>query len=130
MNQNEVAVEQNNDEPCVAASDPERCIVPAADIIETPEAYLLLVDLPGAAKEGMNLKIERNVLTIQAPRQQSPVSEANMIHRELPSHGYFRTFALGDGVDASHVDAHFDQGVLTVKLFKSEQMKPREITIN
>jgi HSP20 family protein len=130
MNKNEVTVQ--NESNVATSNEPEGgcCIVPNADIVETPDAFLLLVDLPGAVKEGISLKIERNELSIRASRQSSEPSDASYIHRELPSCGYARTFALGDGVDAGNVDAQFDLGVLTVKLFKSEQMKPREITIN
>jgi HSP20 family protein len=130
MNKNEVTVQ--NESNVATSNEPEGgcCVVPTADIVETPDAFLLLVDLPGAVKEGISLKIEQNELSIRASRQSSEPSDVSYIHRELPSCGYARTFALGDGVDAGKVDAQFALGVLTVKLFKSEQMKPREIIIN
>jgi len=103
---------------------------PMADIVETPDAYLLFVDLPGATKDGIAVKLEQAELTIQAAAPHYHDGNSKVIHRELESHGYARTFSLGEGIDRANVDAHFDRGVLAVKLFKSEQAKPRTITIN
>jgi len=130
MTNNEIAVQRNGAVREQTEQAAERYTIPNADIIETPEAYLLLVDMPGASKDEIAVKIERNELSIRAALPSHHDRDSKIIYRELQSAGYVRTFALGDGVDRNNVDAHFDLGVLTLKLFKSETMRPREITIN
>jgi len=130
MTKNEITVQRNGATREELMQSSEQYSTPNADIIETPEAYLLMLDLPGASKDGIAVKIERNELSVHATVQPYHQKDSKLIYSELQSAGYMRTFALGDGVDRNNVDAHFDLGVLTVKLFKSETMKPREITIN
>jgi len=130
MKENEVIVRTNGSMTGAARQESELFSIPDADIIETPDAYLVLVDMPGAVKEQITLKVELNELSIHAPVQPHHQPEEHLVHRELSTRGYHRRFTIGDGIDRANIDARYDQGVLTVKLFKSEQMKPREITIN
>jgi HSP20 family protein len=130
MKENEVIVRTNGSSASPALHETEDFSVPDADIIETAEAYLVLVDLPGAAKEQITLKIDQNELSIHAPVQPYHPPDVRLVHRELNTCGYHRRFTIGDGIDLASIDAHYEQGVLSVKLFKSEKRKPREININ
>jgi len=104
--------------------------VPSANIVETPDAYLLTLDLPGARKESIALKLEKGNLHLEATVDAHHAAEARILHRELRTTGYRRTFTLGDGVDRNNVDAEYADGVLKVKLFKTPESKPTTITIN
>ncbi len=108
----------------------EHFMRPEADIFETPEAFVLMLDMPGARKESIALAIHNGTMTVQAQVPPHHSEQASMLLREIAAPGYYRAFTIGDGVDVNNVDAHFDLGVLTVKLFKSEQAKPRTITVN
>jgi HSP20 family protein len=112
------------------AEHTEHYVRPEADIFETPDAYVLMLDMPGARKDSIALAIHSGTMTVQAQVPSHIADEANVLLREIAVPGYYRAFTIGDGVDVNNVDAHFDLGVLTVKLFKSELAKPRAITIN
>jgi len=104
--------------------------VPNADIIETPDAYLLSLELPGARKEAIVLKLEKGNLRVEAAVDPRHADKSKVLHRELRTTRYRRTFTLGDGVDRNSVDAEFADGILKVKLFKTPESKPTTITIN
>ena len=102
---------------------------PEADIYETPDAYVLVVDLPGATRESIVVGVDSGNLTVQAGVQPRVTENATMLYREIRTAGYFRIFRLGEGVDQSAISAEYDLGVLTVKLPKSAEGRPREILI-
>jgi len=107
-----------------------RIAVPRADIIETPEAFVVSIDLPGAKKETISLTLEQNVLQVKAEVDSRHGADTHLLHRELWTSGYQRAFTLGEGVDRKTVDAAYADGVLTVKLFKTPETQPRSININ
>ncbi len=107
----------------------ERYVTPAADIIETPDMYVLTIDLPGAVKETIGVSIRNNTLTIVAPVGERHKENSTLLFSELRSTSYYREFNLGDGVNRNAVTAHYEDGVLNVRLSKTEKMKPREIPI-
>lgn len=104
-------------------------VTPRADVYETQEAYVIRLDLPGARKEAVNLTLEGDVLQVSADVDHH-ADGLTILHHELRTTGYHRVFTLGEGIDRDHVDALFEEGVLTVKLFKTPEAKPRTITIN
>ncbi len=104
--------------------------VPAADVYETSEAFVLMLDLPGATRESISLTIEKGEMQVKAEVGPLHRKEGALLFNEMDGAGFFRVFSIGDGIDTGNMDARFQQGVLTVKLFKSEDAKPREIFIN
>ena len=104
-------------------------VFPLADIYETREAYVIMLDMPGARKENMRVQLEKGSLTVTAPALRHFQQNGTVLHEETRASGYARAFSLGEGIDLKNVDAQFQDGVLTVKLFKNEELKPREISI-
>ena len=102
---------------------------PFADIYETPDAYVLTLDMPGATKEQINVSLDKGVLTVKAGVEQYHSPDASLLFREIHTPGYKRAFNLGEGINRSNIDAWYENGVLTLKLFKSEDQKPREIPV-
>jgi len=129
MNTSEI-VTQKVDSDAPARTTPVYTRVPAADIYETGEAFLVMLDLPGARKETISLVLEEGELRVTADYDSPDPAEGTPLVSELPSGGYARVFALGEGIDRGNVDARFENGRLTVKLFKTEERKPREIAIH
>lgn len=128
---NEIAV-RNSDElprPSVEPRIEETYVAPFADIYETPDAYVLTLDMPGATKDAINVTLDKGVLTVKAGVKPYHRENATLLFREIQTTGYLRGFNLGEGIDKSNIDAHYEDGVLTLKLFKSEQLKPKEIPI-
>jgi HSP20 family protein len=107
----------------------EEILTPSADIVETPDSYLLMLDMPGVTRESLSISMEQNVLKVKGTVEELHTQGGEMLFREIRATGYDRSFNLGAGVDRSRIDAAYDQGVLTVTLPKREEMKPREITI-
>jgi len=104
-------------------------LLPATDVYETPEAYVLMIDLPGVEKGTIQLRVENEELFIRAEVGPLHRPDAVILHREHIADGYDRVFSLGNDVDMTNIDAQLENGVLTVKLLKSEKVKAREITI-
>jgi len=109
---------------------PERLVVPPADIYETPEAYLVILDLPGASKESITVTLERHELKVKASVPSRHAENTSVLLSEMDATGYERSFNLGDGIDRDTVDAEFSLGVLTVRFSKSEDRKRKEITVH
>lgn len=129
-NNKEISVMKSASEPVARPEGrEEEYLLPLADIYETPEAYVVMLDMPGAQKENMRVRLEKGSLVVTAPAVRHFQESATVLHEETRTSGYARAFSLGEGIDLKNVDAQFEDGVLTVKLFKNEELKPREISI-
>ena len=91
-------------------------VVPPVDIYENEEEIMLRADVPGVSSDGVDLRIERSVLTLAATS-------------ERLARVYRRSFTLSEMIDSGNVDAKLDAGVLTIRLRKREDMKPRRIPV-
>jgi HSP20 family protein len=117
------------DTPTGAAS-PSRRWVPAMDLAETQDAYVLRADLPGLSPEDVKIELENRVLTVSGERKAEQRSEESGWMRIERSFGAFRrSLTVPAGVDAAAITAAFDNGVLTVTVPKPEQAKPRRVEI-
>lgn len=126
---NDVAVSRNENTALMKNPDPVTTIAPLTDIFETADAYVLMLDMPGARKEDMSITVDKSHLVIRAGIEAYVKEGAKVLYSEIPGAAFRREFNLSDGVDRNNVDAHYENGVLTVKLFKKEEVKPKEIKI-
>ena len=109
--------------------EPERAFaLPNVNVIETKDGYILEAEMPGVAKEGMEVSVEENLLTITGRRQPEP--SGNLVHRESNPVDYRRVFELDPAIDSGKINAQIEQGILTLNLPKAEKVKPRRITVN
>ena len=106
-----------------------RYLRPAATIIENQDGFLIEADLPGVNRDGLQLTVEDETLTILGKRN-APANGSRSLHRESLSSDYRRAFELGREIDRTKVEARFEQGVLRVFLPKAEALKPRRIEVN
>jgi HSP20 family protein len=107
----------------------ERAFVsPKVNIVETKDGYVLEAEMPGVAKEGLDISTEDNVLTITGRRQPDPA--ANLLYRESAQLDYRRVFELDPSIETGKISAQIDQGILTLTLPKAEKVKPRRITVS
>jgi HSP20 family protein len=106
----------------------EQFIAPAATVLENADGYTLEVEMPGVSKENLEMWVENNELTILG-RRSMPAVEGTLIHRESRPENFRRTFELDPSIDAEKISAQIEQGVVTLKLPKAEQVKPRKITV-
>lgn len=126
---NDVTVVQQDNRALMRKPDPVATVTPLADIYETPDAYVLLLDMPGATKDSINITMDQTSLVIRAGVEGYVREHATLLFNEIPGVGFQRTFNLTNGIDRDNVDARYENGVLMVKLLKKEEMKPREIRI-
>jgi HSP20 family protein len=107
----------------------EQFIAPPASVIEAGDGYTLEVEMPGVNKDGLDISIENNELTITG-RRSFPVVEGTLIHRESRPENFRRTFELDPSIDAEKINAKIDQGLVRLNLPKAEHVKPRKITVS
>ena len=103
-------------------------LVPKVNIVETKDSFILEAEMPGVSKEGLEVRLEGNELTIVG-RRQTGVPGAEPVYRESNPRDFRREFVLDPSIDTSKLSATIDQGVLTVTLPKTEKVKPRKIQV-
>jgi HSP20 family protein len=105
--------------------------VPAMDLVETDDHFVLRADLPGLSRGDVDLSLEDNVLTISGERKAEHEERREGYYRVERSTGAFsRSLTLPEGVDGDAIAATFDKGVLEVRIPKPEQRKPRKLQIS
>jgi len=107
----------------------EQFIAPDVNIYETKEGYLLEAEMPGVGKEGLEITLEGNELTISGRRSDETPQGADILFAEARPLNYRRVFELDPTVDTGKINAKMEQGVLKLTLPKTEKVKPRKITI-
>ncbi len=104
--------------------------IPAMDLVETDEHFVLKADLPGMTEADVAIEIEKNVLTISGERKTELEDKHEGYYRlERTTGAFSRSLALPDGIDADAVAAAFDNGVLEVRIPKPAQAQPRRVQI-
>jgi HSP20 family protein len=104
--------------------------MPAMDLLETEDAFVLKADLPGLSEEDVNIELEDSTLTVSGERRAEHERNGEDYYRvERASGAFHRSLTLPKGVDPEAVTASFDRGVLEVRIPKPEQRKPRRIEI-
>jgi HSP20 family protein len=107
----------------------ENYLAPAASVLEAGDGYTVQVEMPGVNKEGLEISIENNELTLTG-RRSLPTIEGSVLHRESRRENFRRSFELDPSIDANRITARIDQGVVTLTLPKAEHVKPRKITVS
>jgi HSP20 family protein len=106
----------------------ERYVTPPVDIYETAHGLVVKADLPGVAKEGLDVRVENNLLTIRG--RASHAAPGDPVYREYELLNFFRQFELNERVDQQKISAELRHGVLTLNLPKAEEAKPRRIDVH
>jgi HSP20 family protein len=118
------------DTPTAGNGPTVRRWIPAMDLVETDEHFVLKADLPGLSEEDVALEVEENVLTISGERKAEHEDKREGFVRVERSYGSFRrSLTLPEGIDPEAVSASFENGVLEVRIPKPEQRKPRKVAI-
>jgi HSP20 family protein len=132
-NQTEVArtksnggVSTDNTSRAVSA---ESALRPAVDIFETDEGITLRADMPGVSKDRLNLRIEGTSLLVEGRIGIAPQDQMQPLYADVRSATYRRSFMLSNEFDASKIDADLKDGVLTVRIPKRPELRPRRIEV-
>ncbi|MDP8930583.1 MAG: Hsp20/alpha crystallin family protein [Actinomycetota bacterium] len=99
------------------------------DAYRSGEEFVVHFDLPGVEPSSIDLNVERNVLTVKAERTGGPGDDVEWQVAERPRGVYSRQLFLGDTLDTENINAHYDAGVLTLRIPVAQAAKPRKIEI-
>jgi HSP20 family protein len=100
------------------------------DAYRAGDQFVVTFDLPGVDPAAIELDVERNVLTVKAERRPTAVGDhVEMQVAERPTGVFSRQLFLGDTLDAEHIEAGYEAGVLTLRIPIAERAKPRKIAI-
>ena len=110
-------------------SQAEQFIMAPAGVTEISDGYTLEIEMPGVKKDGLEISVENNELTIIG-RRSLPATEGTLIHRESRPENFRRVFEIDPSIDADKISAKIDQGLVTLILPKAEHVKPRKIAIS
>jgi HSP20 family protein len=111
------------------AAASESVLRPPVDIFETGEGITLHADMPGVAKERLNLRIEGNSLLIEGTIGVAPQEQMTALHAEVRSTVYRRSFTLSNELETQKIEAALKDGELTVRIPKRAELRPRKIEI-
>lgn len=112
-----------------AQEQPSRGYVsPRVNITETKDGYLLEAEMPGVNKDGLEILLEGNELTLVGRRSAEP-DALQLVYRESSNRDFSRSFVLDPTIDTTKIEAKMDNGVLRLHLPKADQVKPRKITV-
>ena len=104
--------------------------VPAMDLVETEDHFVLKADLPGLTESDVNVEVEDNVLTVSGERKAEHEDKREGYVRVERAFGAFRrSLTLPEGIEPEAVQASFENGVLEVRIPKPEERKPRKVAI-
>lgn len=104
-----------------------RYLTPAVDIFETNEALVLVADMPGVEKKGLEINLEKGVLTLNGEIKLA--KKGQLLFHEFSPDNYYRQFKLSEGIDMEKASAEFNNGVLTLTMPKAESAQPKRIEI-
>ena len=103
---------------------------PSTDLVETDDDFRLRLDVPGMTKDDISINLQDRTLTVSGERTSERTEDSEEYVRVERAFGTFhRSFTLPDAVDADHIEATYDDGVLTITVPKTEESTRRQIEI-
>jgi len=121
----DVPVETNHD----PLQPPDSYFVPATDVYETADELTLVAEMPGIRPDGLTVTVEDNVLVIRGVPGREEGAGGEVLLEEFTAGEFYRAFQLPADYDTEKTEASLRQGVLTLRLPKSERLKPRRIEV-
>jgi HSP20 family molecular chaperone IbpA len=104
-------------------------LLPPVDIFEDAGGITLLADLPGVGREDLAIGVDGRNLTIEAPLRLGEADSLTPVYAEVRANHFRRSFELSGDLDTGKIDAGLRDGVLTLRIPKLEQAKPRRVEV-
>ena len=111
------------------AASAESALRPAVDIFETEEGITVQADMPGVSRDRLNLRVEGTNLLIEGRIGIAPQDQMQPLYADVRSAVYRRNFLLSNEFEAGKIDANLKDGVLTVRIPKRAELRPRRIEV-
>lgn len=121
--------EQGFSRPWRLLQNPGYEVALPVEISETDEAIEVKAALPGVTQNDVDITVANDVLTIKAQHRDTTDQQRKFYHREIPYGEVARSFSLPVSVDADKAEAHFENGMLYLRLPKAESVRPRQIKV-
>ncbi len=129
MNEKELQAQQQRQVHAAGEpTKPGKQFLPAVDIYETEEAVVVVAEMPGVAKEGVEINLEEGVLTLMGERHNHD-QKGKVLLREYESGRYVRRFTVSEAIDQEKIEATMVNGMLALLLPKVAPAKPRRIEV-
>lgn len=106
-----------------------RMLLPKADIYESEDAFMLIVDLPGVSEQDINVNVDNNTLTIEAKASKEDLEGFELVYTEFAVANYKRQFHISDAIETDSISADLKDGTLRLTLPKHAVHKPRTIKV-
>lgn len=119
----------NETAPDRDASADQRALTPTVDIFETAAGITLLADMPGVSKERLSVEVDGESLTIEGRVQIDVPDGVQLLHSEVRSPFFRRSFTLSRDLDPAKIEATLRHGVLQMHIPKSEAARPKRIEV-
>ena len=116
----------------VNGAEAQRMWVPAIDLFEKKDAYVVRADLPGVERDGIEITFEKNILTISGQKPamvEGRDEEIRVFAAERVSGGFSRSLRMPDYIDGEKISAEYTNGLLTITIPKAELAQPRKIEV-
>ena len=104
-------------------------LVPPVDVLEDETGITLYADLPGVPKEALQVRVDGDTLTLEAPVSLGEAAQVEPVYAEVRAPHYRRSFTLSRELDTTHIEATLRDGVLQLRVPKSEKARPRRIEV-
>lgn len=102
---------------------------PLTDIVETAEGVILMLEMPGVAPDDVDITLEKRVLTVHGKVHATKPEKLQLAYAEYGEGDFERAFTLSDDFDPDKIDAKLANGVLTLKLPRAAEAKPKKISV-
>lgn len=112
-----------------AALEQQPYVVPPVDVFENEQAITLLADLPGVARDQLQVRVDGDSLVLEATASTAGPENMQLVHGEAQCPNYRRQFTLSRELDATRIEAQLRNGVLRLTIPKAEEARPRRITV-
>ena len=113
----------------VAKNEPERSLLPPVDIFEDADGITLIADIPGVNRERLNLKVEKNSLTVEGEAKIDMPEGLEALHADDRATRYRRSFTLSSELEGDAIEASLKDGLLRIRIPKRAEVKPRRIEV-
>lgn len=117
------------EKPASGNETPVRTFSPYLDILEKTDAFEVIADVPGATAEGVEITVEKNVLTLRVKVGPTVSEDLPLIYQEYEVGDYEATLRISEKIDVDKIDAVLKDGIITLTLPKAAEAKPRQILV-
>lgn len=111
------------------AREPEYVLVPPADVFEDADGISVVLDMPGVSKDRLQIKADGNGLVVEGDAEISMPEGMEAVYADIRATHYRRSFGLTSELDLDRIEAGLKDGVLTLRIPKRAELKPRRIEI-